>query len=107
MSLTPKEMLAAVVAAALSVSLALSIVFDSWRWSLGSLGALVLMLSSVLFMSLKRQDATRTAALDRIERKIDNLALRVVTESQATHRELGGLLEELGRTLRGSGTPTS
>lgn len=106
MNLTRKETLAAVVIAVLSVSLGLAIGLESWRWSLGSIGALVLMLSGVILMSLKRQDATRTAALDRIERKIDNLALRVVTESQATHRELGGLLEELGRTLRGSDSTT-
>jgi hypothetical protein len=80
---------------------------DSWRWSLASIGALVLLLAGVIMAALRRQDATRTAALERIERKVDNLALRVVTESQATHRELSGLLEELGSTLRSSGTPGS
>jgi hypothetical protein len=47
----------------------------------------------------------RAAALERIEHKVDNLALRVVTESQATHRELGGLIEELGSAMRRSETP--
>lgn len=105
MNLTLKETVAAVAVAALGVGLVLAILVESWRWSMASLGALVILSSVVLFLALRRQDANRTAALERIERKIDNLALRVVTESQATHRELSGLIEELGTALRRSETP--
>ena len=105
MNLTRKETLAAVAAAALGVGLVLAILLESWRWSMMSLGALVILSAVVLFLALRRQDANRTAALDRIERKVDNLALRVVTESQATHRELSGLIEELGKAIHRSETP--
>jgi membrane protein implicated in regulation of membrane protease activity len=101
MNLTRKEQAAAAVAAALSVGIVLAIVLDSWQWSLAFVSALMLVLAAVILMTMRRHDATRTADLERIERKIDNLALRVVTESQATHRELGGLIEELGSNLRG------
>lgn len=105
MNLTRKETVAAVAIVALAVALLLAILVESWRWSMGSLGALVILSSAVLFLALRRQDTNRTAALERIERKVDNLALRVVTESQATHRELSGLIEELGKAVRRSETP--
>ena len=72
---------------------------DSWQWSLALLGALTVLLAAVILLVLRRQDATRSADLERLERKVDNVALRVVTESQATHRELSGLIEQLGADL--------
>lgn len=104
MKLTRKEMLAAIGGAVLGVALVLALVLGSWRWSLGLLGALTVLLAGVVLLTLRRLEAKRATDLDRLERKIDNLALRVVTESQATHRELGGLIEELGSTLREPGT---
>jgi len=101
MNLTRKELAAAAVAGALAVGLVLAIVLDSWQWSLASVAAMMLVLAAVILLTLRRQDATRKAQIKRLERKIDNLALRVVTESEATHRELSGLIEELGRSLRG------
>ncbi|MGA9102253.1 hypothetical protein [Aeromicrobium sp.] len=105
MNLTPKEMVAVVAAGALGAGLLAAVLLDSWRWSIALLGALSLLLAAVIVLALKRQDTIRTGDLERIERKIDNLALRVVTESQATHRELSGLIEELGSTLQRSETP--
>ena len=105
MNFTRKEMLAAATAAVLGIGLALALLLDSWRWSLAFLAALVLLVGAVVMFALRRQDTMRTGDLDRIERKVDNLALRVVTESQATHRELSGLIEELGSTLRRSDAP--
>ncbi len=105
MNLTRKEKLAAAAAAALAAGLVLALVLDSWRWSVGLLGALVLLVGAVVMLALRRQDTIRTGHLDRIERKVDNLALRVVTESQAMHRELGGLIEELGSTLHNRNAP--
>ena len=105
MNFTPKEKAAAVATGVLAVGLALAILLDSWRWSLAFVGALVVLLSGVVLMALRRQDTTLGTDLERIENKIDNLAVRVVTESQATHRELSGLIEELGTTLHRTETP--
>ena len=101
MNLTPKERLAAAVAALLGVGIVVALLLESWQSSLALLVALMVLLFAVVLLFLRRQDATRTAHLERIERKIDNLAARVVTESQATHRELSGLIEELGSRVQG------
>jgi membrane protein implicated in regulation of membrane protease activity len=102
MKLTRKEQLAAAVVGALGVGLLVALLLDSWQWSLALVAALMVVLSGVIVIALRRQDSTRTADLERIERKIDNLSVRVVTESQATHRELAGLIEELPGRVRGS-----
>ncbi len=106
MRLTRKEMFAAAASGALGAAVVLAATLDSWRWAMALLVALLLCLAAIVLLALRRQDVTRAADVERIERKIDNLALRVVTESQATHRELGGLIEELGSTLheRGPGS---
>lgn len=100
MKLSRKEQLAAALAGAASVAVVVALLLDSWPWSLGLIGALMVLLTGIVLMTLRRQEARRKADLERLERKIDNLALRVVTESQATHKELSGLIEELGSTLR-------
>jgi len=105
MKLTRKEMLVAAAAAVLSLALVVALALDSWRWSVAILAALVLLVGAVVMLVLRRQEATRTSDLERIERKVDNLSLRVVTESQAVHRELGGLIEDLGSTLRRDDAP--
>jgi hypothetical protein len=105
MKLTRKEAVAAAAAGMLVVGLTLALLLDSWRWSIAFLGALVVLLSAVVLMALRRQDATLGAHLGRIETKIDNLAVRVVTESQATHRELSGLIEELGSAFHRTEAP--
>ena len=101
MRLTRMEIMAAVAAGLLGTGLLMSILMDSWQWSLGILGALMVLLAAVILLTLRRQDATRSADIERLERKIDNVALRVVTESQATQRELSGLIEQLGADLDG------
>lgn len=105
MTLTRKEKAAAAAAGMLAVGLIVAILLDSWHWSIGFLGALTVLLSAVVLLALRRQDTTVGIDLERIENKIDHLAVRVVTESQATHRELSGLIEELGSGLHGTGTP--
>jgi hypothetical protein len=102
MELTRKEKVAAAVTGMLVAGLIVAILLDSWRWSIAVLGALVVLLAAVVLMTLRRQDTMLSADLERIETKIDNLAVRVITESQATHRELGGLIEELGSALHGT-----
>jgi hypothetical protein len=99
MKVTRTKMLAAVAVGALAVALLVALILGSWRWSLALTAALVILVGAAVVLVVRRSTATVTAHLERIERKIDHLALRVVTESQATHRELGGLIEELGSTL--------
>ena len=101
MRLARTEIMAAVAAGLLGIALLVSILMDSWQWSLGILGALMVLLAAVILLTMRRQDATRSADLERLERKVDNVALRVVTESQATHRELSGLIKQLGADLDG------
>jgi membrane protein implicated in regulation of membrane protease activity len=109
MKLTRREQLAAAMAAALGLGLLAALLLDSWRWSLVFVAALMVLLSGVILLALRRQELTRKADLERMERKIDNLALRVVTESQATHRELAGLIEDLAGRVHGGdvSTPSS
>jgi hypothetical protein len=107
MKFTPKEKTAAAVTGLLAVGLTVAILLDSWRWSFAFVGALVVVLSGVILMALRRQDVMLSTDLERIENKVDNLAVRVVTESQATHRELSGLIEELGSALHRTETPNT
>jgi|SRR5688572_8323379 hypothetical protein len=102
MNLTRREKAAAAAIGVLAVGLIVAILLDSWRWSIAVLGALVVLLAAVVLMTMRRQNTTLNVDLERIENKIDNLAVRVITESQATHRELGGLIEELGSALHGT-----
>ncbi len=102
MRLTRTEYMATAAVGVIGIGLVVAIFMDSWRWSLGLLGALMVVLAAVIILVLRRQDASRSADLERLELKVDNVALRVVTESQATHRELSGLIEQLGADLRDS-----
>lgn len=99
MKLSRKDSVAAAGVAVLGIALLVAILMDSWRWSIALLGTLTVVLAAVILLVLRRQDAARSADLERLERKVDNVALRVVTESQATHRELSGLIEQLGADL--------
>jgi len=105
MKLTRTEIMATVAAGVIGIGLVVAILMDSQRWSLALLGALMVLLAAVILLVMRRQDATRSADLERLERKVDNVALRVVTESQATHRELSGLIKQLGADLHGRDAP--
>lgn len=105
MKLTRTEIIATAAAGVIGLALVVAVLMDSWRWSLALLGALLVLLTGVILLVLRRQEATWSADLERLERKVDNVALRVVTESQATHRELSGLIEQLGADLQGRGAP--
>ena len=105
MKLTRTEIIATAAAGVIGLALVVAVLMNSWRWSLALLGALLVLLTGVILLVLRRQEATWSADLERLERKVDNVALRVVTESQATHRELSGLIEQLGADLQGRETP--
>ena len=105
MKLTRTEIIATAAAGVIGLALVVAVLMNSWRWSLALLGALLVLLTGVILLVLRRQEATWSADLERLERKVDNVALRVVTESQATHRELSGLIEQLGADLQGREAP--
>lgn len=105
MKLTRTEIIATAAAGVIGLALVVAILMNSWRWSLALLGALLVLLTGVILLVLHRQEATWSADLERVERKVDNVALRVVTESQATHREMSGLIEQLGADLQGREAP--
>jgi hypothetical protein len=68
----------------------------------GSIAALMLLvlLTIVLQLQVLRRVEVRQRSLDRLEQKLDVVARRVVTEAEATGRELGGRIDELSAELR-------
>jgi predicted MFS family arabinose efflux permease len=96
-------MFGTVFAAGLALGIVVAALMDSWRWAVVLATVLALLIAAVILTELRRLDARRVAdrkRLKRLERKVDHLALRVIAESQATHQELGGLIEELGARLK-------
>lgn len=107
MKLSRMDRLAAAATLTLSLALVVALVADSLRWSIGLLGALTVFLAAFVVIVLRRSEAGRAADVERIETKVDHVALRVVTEAQATHRELSGLIEQLGADLNRRGPTES
>jgi len=68
----------------------------------GALAALILLVLLTIALQLQalRRVQLRQQSLDRLEQKLDVVARRVVTESEATGRELGGRIDELSAELR-------
>lgn len=68
----------------------------------GAIAALVLLALLVVALQLQalRRIDLRQRSLDRLEQKLDVVARRVVTEAEATGRELGGRIDELSAELR-------
>ena len=68
----------------------------------GALAALILLvlLTIVLQLQALRRVQLRQQSLDRLEQKLDVVARRVVTEAEATGRELGGRIDELAAEVR-------
>ena len=67
-----------------------------------AIAALILLVLVMIALQLQamRRVALRQQSLDRLEQKLDVVARRVVTEAEATGRELGGRIEELSAELR-------
>ena len=61
---------------------------------------LLLLLTVALQLQALRHTALRQQSLDRLEQKLDVVARRVVTEAEATGRELGGRIDDLAVELR-------
>ena len=68
----------------------------------GALAALILLVLLTVALQLQalRRVQVRQQSLDRLEQKLDVVARRVVTEAEATGRELGGRIDELSAELR-------
>lgn len=98
MKFSPKEYLVFVVSAALASLALVSIAKDSWQGAAACVVALQSVVVTLgLYASRRRRALGDARTLRRIERALDNVSLRIVTESQATQRELGGRLDDLGR----------
>jgi len=67
-----------------------------------ALAALILLVLLTIALQLQalRRIELRQQSLDRLEQKLDTVARRVVTEAEATGRELGGRIDELAAELR-------
>jgi hypothetical protein len=61
---------------------------------------LLVLLTVALQLQVLRRIEVRQRSLDRIEQKLDVVARRVVTEAEATGRELGGRIDDLAAELR-------
>jgi hypothetical protein len=68
----------------------------------GALASVILLLLLTVALQLQalRHIALRQQSLDRLEQKLDVVARRVVTEAEATGRELGGRIDDLAAELR-------
>ncbi len=68
----------------------------------GALSALILLVVLTIALQLQalRRIEVRQASLDRLEQKLDVVARRVVSEAEATGRDLGGRIDELAEELR-------
>ena len=68
----------------------------------GAIAAVILLVLLTVALQLQalRRIEVRQRSLDRLEQKLDVVARRVVTEAEATGRELGGRIDQLSAELR-------
>ena len=101
MKLDPKHALIALIVAVLGLIALIAIVSDSWRWTMLCVVALQIV-TVALIVGTRRErgvDDGAAAALRRIERAIENVSLRTVTEAEATQRDLGGRIDQIRLSL--------
>ena len=87
---------AATVVAAVGMGAAFT---GSIEGALAALILLVLLTVALQLQALRRIDL-RQKSLDRLEQKLDVVARRVVTEAEATGRDLGGRIDNLSEEMR-------
>ena len=68
----------------------------------GAIAAVILLVLVTIALQLQalRRIELRQQSLDRLEQKLDVVARRVVTEAEATGRDLGGRIDSLSAELR-------
>ena len=79
-----KELLVAVAVGIVSLLAVIAVIAESWGLALLCIGALQLLTLGIVLDAQRRQ----RAALLRLERAVENVSLRVVTESVALQREI-------------------
>ena len=79
-----KELLVAVAVGIVSLLAVIAVIAESWGLVLLCIGALQLLTLGIVLDAQRRQ----RAALLRLERAVENVSLRVVTESVALQREI-------------------
>ncbi len=99
MNLVGRKALIAVVATLVAVAGIGAALIGRRDLALAVLTLLVLVAIALQLQALRRIDL-RQRSLDRLEQKLDVVSRRVVTESEATGRELGGRIDELAAELR-------
>ena len=90
------------IAGAATVAAAAGVVSAFVDFIEGALAALILLVLLAIALQLQalRRIQLRQQSLDRLEQKLDVVARRVVTEAEATGRELGGRIDGLAAELR-------
>ncbi|MFL6090027.1 MAG: hypothetical protein ACJ71Z_07795 [Aeromicrobium sp.] len=99
MKLSAREALIAVTSGLIALAGALAARAGSVAGAVVALTVLA-MVAILLQLWVLRRVALRQQSLDRIEQKLDVVARRVVTESEATTRELGERLDGLAKEIR-------
>lgn len=100
-----KEQAILAVCFAMVAGVVVAIVVRSWEPAVACLVILQIVTVWLGLTILRRRPVSHSSALDRIEQRLDELSLRVVTESQATSRELSGLTEQLQQRAAAQETP--
>jgi Flp pilus assembly protein TadB len=101
MKLARRKMLIAVAATVIAAAGVVSAFAGVPEGALAALIVLALLVVALQLQALRRIDL-RQRSLDRLEQKLDVVARRVVTEAEATGRELGGRIDGLAEELRQS-----
>ena len=105
MSFTRKETAVLGLCVAMAVGILLAIIWRTWEPAVACLAVLQIITVWLGLTILRRRPISHSSVLNRIEQRLDELSLRVVTESQATSRELSGLTEQLQQRSASEGTP--
>lgn len=99
MNMSSKEKLILVAALALTALGVWAEAVGAIRVALVALMGLVLGVTALQLVAIRRL-SQREERLDRLEAKIDAVSRRVITESEALSRELGGRFEALAAEVR-------
>jgi uncharacterized membrane protein len=95
MRFSRKEQAIIGVCTVMALGVGVAIAIRSWEPAVACLVVLQIVTVWLGLTILRRRPVSHSSALDRIEQRLDELSLRIVTESQATSRELTGLTEQL------------
>jgi hypothetical protein len=95
MSFSRKEAAVLGLCAVMAAGIVAAITDRTWEPAVACLAILQILAIWLGLTILRSRPVSYASALSRIDQRLDELAMRVVTESQATSRELSGLTEQL------------